>query len=229
MTKIYPLVLASTSVEVSSVTDIDETTATVCAQDALPWLQSVPEISSKGHRSYSLTCLLCQTPDALGYSASSLTTVQEHLMECHGFTLDDHARAIRVRCADDESLYVWTLPPDRATALQLPHLSYMRAVKHFARGVELNLESGDLEVYLSVAVLLGTHFDTISGVLKVNEQSWYPVMVCGKSTPEGFHPHKVVVLTDDPCGRDEASTIAWRSHFLFHTTEAQKASGGSCQ
>ena len=211
MTKIHHFTLSDMPLEVRSTTDILETTAITCAQDALPWLQSVPEASSKEQQSsYQLTCLLCQTTSAL-----SLIEMQEHLMEQHHFTQDDLAQAIRVHCTDDETLYIWTLPPGRAMALKLPQLSYLRAVKHGA------MEPGDLEVYLSGAIRLGTHFDTISGIAKINEQSWLPVMVCGKQMPERFHTHKVVILLDEPCGREEAASIAWRSHPLFHTKEAQ--------
>ncbi len=125
MTKIHRFTLSDTPLEVRSTTDILETTAMTCAQDALAWLQSVESVSSKEQQSsYQLTCLLCQTTNAL-----SLVEMQEHLMEQHRFTQDDLARAIRVRYEDDETLYVWTLPKDSATPLRLPRLSYLRAVK----------------------------------------------------------------------------------------------------
>ena len=190
MTKIHHITLSDTPLEVRSTTDILETTAITCAQDALPWLQSVPEVSSKEQQSsYQLTCLLCQATNV------SLIEMQKHLMEQHHFTQDDHARAIRVRCADDETLYVWTLPPGRATALQLPHLSYLRAVKHGTFQTDLD----GIEVYLSGAIRLGSNFDTISGIASVNGQSWFPVMVCGKQAPQEFYTHKVVILLDEPC------------------------------
>src|SRR5437868_528363 len=111
MTKIYHLALsAATHVEVRSMRDIDEAAATLYAKDALPWLQQSPEISSQGDRLYSLTCLLCQKNDIDYPEASALIGMQEHLMDWHGFTRDDHARAIRVRYEDDEILFIWALP-----------------------------------------------------------------------------------------------------------------------
>ena len=136
-------------------------------------------------------------------------------MERHRFTQDDLAHAIRVHCVNDETLYIWTLSPGRAMELQLPHLSYLRGAKHGAMDLD------GIEVYLSGAIRLGTHFDTISGIASVNGQSWFPVMVCGKQTPQEFHTHKVVILLDESCSREEAASIAWHAHPLFHTKEVQ--------
>lgn len=121
MTTMYHLTLEKhQDVEVSSTRDIDQATAAACAKSALPWLA---QEGGNASGTTVLLCLLCP------HTTCDLLAAQEHLMEQHSFTRDDLAHAIRVRRVHDESVFVWALPPQRATALQLAHLCYVRALR----------------------------------------------------------------------------------------------------
>src|SRR5579859_1467256 len=79
----------------------------------------------------------------------------------------------------------------------------------------------------SPAIWCGMRFDTASGVIQIDEERWQPVMLCGRHTPKGFLPKRVIVLTDEGYSQQhEASRVSWQAHSNFHTSEMQERLSG---
>lgn len=146
-----------------------------CARDALPFIQQLPAFLASpvaAGSSYVVSCLLCEKSDLHYPVQDALHTIQEHVMTQHGLSQEDLHHAVRINREADNACYIWGLVPERASALGLRSLSYMRADKRTDGG---STEDGANQQVLTLTFAPSQALPALHHVeiVKTDDHAWY--------------------------------------------------------